>query len=286
MQGPLYTLCFLCSPNLRLWKCDFCELLNLDSELLENMHAKAAKITLGCLRTSRNAAVLSDLNLIPLYNRRELDILVFFYKIKTGLTSPVLHSFSPLTLGEISAYSFRHANNFRLPLSKRSYVHNSFFYKAPVIWNSLPQYIKLSSSFAAFENSIILFYHGKNHNIWLLQGSIPYATSLRCMFCLGRRPLNLNMKSFRQGCCGSTETLEHLLLQCNLTLQHRNLLTLKYTLRNENIYNQPRYSTIRNKTLIHILLFGYPKLSFTPTVVILSALSRFLKNSRRFKSFI
>jgi len=43
-------------------------------------------------------------------------MLLFVYKIKTGLTSPVLHSFLPLTLGEISAYAFLHANNFQLPL--------------------------------------------------------------------------------------------------------------------------------------------------------------------------
>jgi len=111
----------------------------------------------------------------------------------------------------------------------------------------------------------------------------PYATSLRSMFRLGHSP-----KSFRMCSCGSTETLEHLLLQCNLTLHHRHLLlpTLKNTLLNENINNQPQYSTIRHKTLIHILLFGHPKLSFKPTVVIFSALSRFLRNSRRFKSLI
>jgi len=51
-------------------------------------------------------------------------MLLFFYNIKTGLTSPVLHSFLPMTLGEISAYSLRHVNNFQLPLSKRSLVHN------------------------------------------------------------------------------------------------------------------------------------------------------------------
>jgi len=69
-------------------------------------------------------------------------MLLFFYKIITGLISPVLYSFLPLTLEELSAYSFRHANNFQLLLYKRSPVHNSFFYKAPVLWNSLPQYIK------------------------------------------------------------------------------------------------------------------------------------------------
>jgi len=55
---------------------------------------------------------------------------------------------------------------------------------------------------------------------------------------------------------------------------------------NEKIYNQPQYSTITNKTLIHILLLGHPKLSFKPAVVIFLALSRFLKNSKRFKSLI
>jgi len=44
-------------------------------------------------RTSRNAAVLSHLNFIPLFTRRELHTLLFFYKTKTGLTFPVLHSF-------------------------------------------------------------------------------------------------------------------------------------------------------------------------------------------------
>jgi len=224
-----------------------------DSSLLNNIYTKATKIILGCFCTSRNAAVLSDLNLIPLSNRRELHILLFFFKIKTGL---VLHSFLPLTLGEISAYSFRHANNFQLPLSKRILVglHNSFFYKAPVLWNSLPQYIKLSSSYAACKNRIILFYHGKNRNIWHLQKSNPYPTSLRCMFRIGHSPLNINMKSFRQCSCESAETLEHL-LQCNLTLHHRHLLllTLKTTLLNEKDYKRPQYSTIRNKSLIHIL---------------------------------
>jgi len=49
------------------------------------------------------------------------------------------------------------------------------FFKAPVLRNSLPQYIKLFSSFAAFENRITPFYHGKNRNMWHLHGSNPSA---------------------------------------------------------------------------------------------------------------
>ena len=267
----LYTLYVSCVlPILEYGNMVFAIFSTSDKSLLENIHTNGAKIVLGYFRTSRKAAVLSDLNLIPLSNRRDLHMLLFFYKIKTGLVSPVFHLFLLLTLGEISAYSFRHDNNFQLPLAKRSLVHNSFFYKAPVFWNSLPQYIKLSSSFSAIKNRITLFYHGKNRNIWHLQGSNPSATSLRCMFRLGHSPLNINMKFFWQRSCGSTETLEHLLLQCNSTLHNRNvlLLTLKNALLNEKNYNQQQYSTITNKTLIHILLFGHPKLSFKPTVVV------------------
>jgi len=109
---------------------------------------KAAKLILCCFRTSRNAAVLSDLSFMPLSNRRELHTFLFFHK-KSSLTSPVLHSFLPLTAGEISAYSFRHAKNFQLPLCKRSLVHDSLFCKGTILWNSLPQYIELYSSFVA-----------------------------------------------------------------------------------------------------------------------------------------
>jgi len=96
----LYVSCVL--PILYYGNVIFANCSTSDSSLLENMHTQVAKIILGCFRTSRNAAVLSDVNLIPLCNRRELNILLFFYNMKTGLTSPVLHSLSTLTLGEIS----------------------------------------------------------------------------------------------------------------------------------------------------------------------------------------
>jgi len=53
------------------------------------------------------------------------------------------------------------------------------------------------------------------------------------------------------------ETLEHFLLQRNLSLHHRSilLLTLKDALINETIYNQPQYSVHTYKSVIHILLF-------------------------------
>jgi len=142
-----------------------------------------AKIILGWFRATRNAVVISDLNFNLLSNRREHHIPMFFYKIKTGLSSPVLHSFLQLTLGEISVYSFDHENTYRIPLSKRSLVHNSFRYKAPVLWNFLPQYIILWSNFAAFKICLTLFHHGKKRSIWHLRGSNPSATSSRCTAC-------------------------------------------------------------------------------------------------------
>jgi len=47
-----------------------------------------------------------------------------FLKKKNWSYLSFLHLFLPLTLGDISAYSFRHGNNIQLPLSKRSLLHN------------------------------------------------------------------------------------------------------------------------------------------------------------------
>ena len=151
----------ICS-NYYQWFLPYCSAL--DSLLLENIHTKAAKIILGCFRTSRNAAVLSDLNLILLSNRRELHMLLFFYEVKTGLTSLVLHSFSLLTLGEISAYSFRHANNFQLPFSKCSLVHNGNCYHNTSNYFLVLQHLKtVSPSFTMARNAIFGTCMGQIH---------------------------------------------------------------------------------------------------------------------------
>jgi len=56
-------------------------------------------------------------------------MLVFFYKIKPGLTSPVLHLFSPLTIGEISAFSgtpYHNTSNYLLVLQHLKTASPSF----------------------------------------------------------------------------------------------------------------------------------------------------------------
>ena len=156
-----------------------------DSLLLERIHAKAAKLIPGCFHTSRNAAGLSDLNCIPLSNRRELHMFLSFYKLKAGLTSPVLYSFLPLTLEKYQPIHCVMPIIFSFPSRKVCWCIFQFFYKTRLLWNSLRQYIKLSSIFAAFKNRINHFYHGNKRNTCQLRGSSPFTTSLRCVFRLG-----------------------------------------------------------------------------------------------------
>ena len=79
----LYTLHISCVlPILDYGNVIFSNCSTSDSSLLENIYSMAAKIILGCFRTSCNAAALADLNLIPLSNRRKLHMLLLFYKIK------------------------------------------------------------------------------------------------------------------------------------------------------------------------------------------------------------
>jgi len=120
--------------------------------------------------------------------------------IKIGLTSPV-HSFKPQV--------------------KSQPTHCVM----TICFRSLPQFIKLCSYFSAFWKRISHFYHGNIRNPCHLHSWNHSPTSLRFILRLGRTPYS-NMKSFRQRSCGCTETPEHLFLQCNLSLHHRNLILL------------------------------------------------------------
>ena len=110
----------------------------------------------------------------------------------------------------------------------------------------------------------------------------PPATSLRCMFRRGHSPLNINMKFFVRVVVGIRKRSNT--YSCSAICPCSSLLALKNPLLNEQIYNQPQQSALTNKNLIHILLFGHPELSFKPTVVIFTALFRFLEHNGRFKS--
>jgi len=66
-----------------------------DALLLASAQITAAKIITGCIMTTANDAVLNDISLVKLGTRREMQILLYYYKIMFGMASPSLHSLIP-----------------------------------------------------------------------------------------------------------------------------------------------------------------------------------------------
>ena len=130
-------------------------------------------------------------------------MLLFFYKIKTGLTSPVLHSFLPLTLGQVAAYSLRHANNFQLPLSERSLIHNSSFYNAPLLWCSYQNISNYLLVLQHLKTALPTFTKARNAIFGTYTGQIYQLFHYALCFAL----VKALQKSISQCNCGSTYRL-------------------------------------------------------------------------------
>ena len=182
-----------------------------DKHLLDKGQLSAAKIILGCLKTTSSSDVLLDLNIKTLIHRREISILRYFSKIIFRLLSCPL----PLNLfrsfGEFVPYTLRHNLDVQIPLFKKSLAFNFFLRKAYSLWNSLLLEIKSSPSHPNFMN----YYHVAKQNTHHLLGVNPRLTSVRCMLRLAHSPLDINKKLYRTCVCGGIEAEIHLFFCCD-----------------------------------------------------------------------
>jgi len=117
-----------------------------DSNLLENVQTAAAKIILGCLKTTSHEIILKDLGLTPLFICRHFHIPKAFRDILFGPCPSFLSTLGPKFFLNLSDYSSRFHTNVQLPSYKTHSLHNSFFHKGSKLWNSLPTYLHNLSS--------------------------------------------------------------------------------------------------------------------------------------------
>ena len=78
----------------------------------------AAKIILGCLRTTSHEIILKDLGLTPLFIRRQFHILKAFRAILFGQCPSFLSTLAPKFFKNLSDYSSRFHTNVQLPSCK------------------------------------------------------------------------------------------------------------------------------------------------------------------------
>jgi len=117
-----------------------------DNRMLDKAQLSAAKIILGCLKTTSSNNVLADLNLTSLNLRRKMSLLcsvskLIFYMVPCPFPASSFRSFK-----EFVPYALCHNQNVQIPLLKKSLSYNFFLRKASSLWNSLPLEIKSSAS--------------------------------------------------------------------------------------------------------------------------------------------
>jgi len=162
-----------------------------NSNLLEGVQTAAAKIILGCLKTTSHEIILKDLGLTSLFIRRQLHILKAFRAILFGPCPSFLSTLAPKFFKNLSNYSSRFHTNVQLSSCETHSLHNSFFHKGTKLWNSLHTYLhNLSSRQFCFKVSDLFL--TKKTNAWHLHGCNTNATAILCMLRLGHSKLNID----------------------------------------------------------------------------------------------
>jgi len=188
--------------------------------LLYKAQLSAAKIILGCLKTTSSSDVLLDLNLKTLNHHREISILRYFSKIIFSLVPCPLPVNLFRLFSEFVPYTLRRNLDVRIPLYKKSLAFGFFLRKTCSLWNSLPIEIKSSPSHPNFINRLKSYYHVAKQNTFHLLGVNPRLTSVCCMLRLAHSPLNINKKSYRTCVCCDIETEIHLFFTVNFMMPH------------------------------------------------------------------
>ena len=113
-----------------------------DKHLLHKAQNSAAKIILGCLKTTSSSDVLPDLNHKTLNHRREISILRCFSKIIFRLVPCPFSTNLFRSFSEFVPYTLRHNLDVQIPLFLKSLAFN-FFSVRPVAYG-IPSHMKLN----------------------------------------------------------------------------------------------------------------------------------------------
>ena len=215
-----------------------------DSNLLESVQTAAAKIILGCLKTTSHEIILKDLEVLP----HCLSVVSFTF-LKPSVPSILDHvqrsylPFAPKFFKNLSDYSSRFHTNVQLPSCKTHSLHNSLFHKGSKLWNSLPTHLHNLSS-RQFAPKYLIYSLPKKTNAWHLHDCNTNATAILCMLRLGHSKLNIDGR-YNQICqCGTIKTEVHMFLECPSTCASRRMLfaNVSKILAEENVFS---YSLLR-----------------------------------------
>jgi len=108
--------------------CDNCS--DYDNRMWDKAQLSAAKIILGCFKTTSSNDVLADLNLTSLHLRREISLLCYVSKLILDMVSRPFPASFFRSFKEFVPYALRDNQNDQIPLLKKSLSYN-FFRRLP-----------------------------------------------------------------------------------------------------------------------------------------------------------
>ena len=132
---------------------------------LQNVQNSAARIITRTKKYDHIKPVLKQLHWLPVNQRINYKILLLTYKALNGQAPSYI---TELLEPYIPARNLRSScrNLLKIPLVKLlSYAHRCFSFAAPTLWNSLPDFIRQSSSLSSFKTHIKTYLFKKCHNL-------------------------------------------------------------------------------------------------------------------------
>ena len=258
------------------------------SQRLESIQLDAARTCTGALFSTNGNSILGELGWSPLADRRKNHKLLMFYKMVNNLVPQYLRDLLPPRVADISNYPLRNAQNRSLPLARTSKYKSSFLPSTTVLWNYLPENIRLSPSFASFKSNLHRSTMTPSPSPWFYTGT-RYVNILHTRMRLNNPALNTYL--FRTGrsptssCeCGSrSETIKHYLLECPLYAAHRDrLLADIRDLLAPGIHPNMLIDLDSNH-LLNLLLHGTADLEINDNICVFNAVHYYILSTGRFQ---
>ena len=241
-----------------------------EKEELDKIQNEAARIVTGATKLVSLLALSNETQWDSLDDRRRKHKLTLFYKMKTNLCPEYLSSLIPPTVGNISRYNLRNANDLQTIKTSSVLYYESFLPSSVRAWNSLPSEVRQLESLSSFKHflnkdkvPVPKYYYTGKRKVQILHTRLR----TRCS------SLNLdlfikNVSDSPMCTCGSIEDTQHFFFHCtNFTQQRVELIT--------------EVSTYINPSL-NILLYGDQTLSFEQNATIFQAVHKYISNTQRF----
>ena len=242
------------------------------SDELEKLNQDAIRTIIGAVRGTSHHKLYNESGILPLKERRRRHKLILYFKIIKGLTPNYLANYIPPLVSETNPYHRRNPLERIMPRCRTEIYQQSFFPSTTVLWNALPDYIKLSNSLGEFkrhlssDDSIVPpFYYSTDRISEIIHCKIRLEIS-DLSSDLFKRHLSNNMScicGFRQ------ENALHYFFHCPLFDNTRR----------DTLHQITNFHQLNLKSLTH----GDPNLSLVENKEIFERVNQFISSSLRFK---